>query len=69
MRKQQRFIDIILEGAGFLPGMFERGGFKRGGGSSPRRKKIECLKWAILAEIMAKSAIYSHFLCQQGGVC
>ena len=41
-------------------------------GSSPRRKqnqsfKFECLKWPILAEITAKSAIYSHFLCQQVG--
>ena len=35
--------------------------------SSPSRKffksffKFECLKWSILAEITAKSAIYSHF--------
>ena len=29
--------------------------------------KFECLKWPILAEITAKSAIYSHFFCQQGG--
>ena len=29
--------------------------------------KFECLKWPILAEMTAKSGIYFHFLCQQGG--
>ena len=54
--------------------MFERGD-PRGVGvwvSSPRRKKIQSfkfdsLKWSFLAEITTKSAIYSHFLCKQGG--
>ena len=51
--------------------MFERGVQKEWGvlGSSPGRKsfKFECLKWPFLAEITAKSEIYSHFLFQQGG--
>ena len=28
--------------------------------------KFECLKWPILAEITAKSAICSHFLYRKG---
>ena len=51
-------------------GASNRGG--ESGGPPPRKKnqsfKFECFKWPILAEITAKSAIYSHFLCQQGGV-
>ena len=58
--------------SGFPPGMFERGGPKGVGGLGKKEKKnqrfkFECLIWPFLAEITAKSGIYFHFLCQQGG--
>ena len=68
------FRPTSLWSSGFPQGLFERGVQKGWGvwGSSPKEKKsqsfkFECMKWPILAEITAKSAIYSHFLCQQGG--
>ena len=48
--------------------MFERGGQKWSGGEKKIQNfKFECLKWPILAGMTAKSGIYSHFLCQEGG--
>ena len=54
--------------------MFEWGGGdpKGVGVRGTQEKKIKsfkfaCLKWPILVEITAKSGIFFHFHCQQGG--
>ena len=64
---------MCIKKPGFPPVMLERGGSKRGGRGlgvliKNQNFKFECLKWPILAEMTAKSGIYFHFLCQQGGI-